>query len=358
VSLDDQTDFLPRNGTATTSPARGHGSRNIRRILRLTLAALVVVPTLLIGGSASATPTKAELQAKLAETQKVAEQATERYLAAKGQLDSINVRVEAATARQKVQQEAVARAKHTLGLVAAETYRSGDLASLGLFLGDDPDGLLAQSGMMLTLGERQAAAIDDLKMAEEQLAADNADLLEQQKRLAQTTKDAEDAKKSADKENASVEAQLARFTQAEIAAMNASRSGYRVDLQCNEVSVSAPNSKAQQAINYACSKIGSPYVYGAEGPNSFDCSGLTQASWKSAGVSIPRTAAQQSRVGTRISVSNRQPGDLIFFYGTSNPSHVGIYIGNGLMVHAPHSGDYVRIASDRSSSITGVVRLA
>jgi peptidoglycan DL-endopeptidase CwlO len=331
----------------------------MRQVLRLVLATMVVIPTLAMGTSAVATPTtKAELQAKLEKTQQAAEAATERYLSAQEQLDSINVRVDAATARQKVQQQAVARAKHTLGLVAAETYRSGDLASLELFLGDDPDGLLAQSGLMLTLGERQSSAIADLNVAEEQLAADNADLLEQQKRLAKAASDAKAAKKAADKENASAKAQLARFTQAEIAAMNTSRSGYRVNLRCNEVSVTAPNSRAQKAINYACSKIGSPYVYGATGPNSFDCSGLTQRAWGAAGVRIPRTAAQQSHVGTRVSVSNRQPGDLVFFYSSSNPSHVGIYIGNGLMVHAPHTGDYVRIASDRSSSITAVVRLS
>jgi cell wall-associated NlpC family hydrolase len=325
--------------------------------MRLVLAMMVVIPTLVMGGSAVADPTKADLQAQLEKTQQEAEQATEAYLTAQGQLDSINVRVEAATARQRVQQEAVDRAKRTLGLLAAETYRSGDLAALELFLGDDPDGLLAQSGMMVTLGERQSDAISDLKIAEEQLAADNADLLEQQQRLAKAAEDAKAAKDAADKKNASAKAQLARFTQAEIAAMNASSSGVPVGLECNDISVTAPNNTARKAINYACSKLGSPYVYGATGPSSFDCSGLTQAAYRAAGISIPRTAAQQSHVGTRVSVSNRQAGDLVFYYSSSNPSHVGISIGNGMMIHAPHTGDVVRIASDRSSSITAVVRL-
>lgn len=110
-------------------------------------------------------------------------------------------------------------------------------------------------------------------------------------------------------------------------------------------------SKVQAAINLAYSKIGSTYVWGAEGPNSFDCSGFTSYVFRNAaGVSIPRTSSAQSGFGKTISKENLQPGDLVFFntsgYGVS---HVGIYVGGGNMVHAPSSGKSVTTSSINSS---------
>ncbi|WP_027943279.1 C40 family peptidase [Amycolatopsis taiwanensis] len=99
---------------------------------------------------------------------------------------------------------------------------------------------------------------------------------------------------------------------------------------------------AQRAVNFALGKRGSPYVWGATGPEKFDCSGLTQWAFKQAGISIPRTAAQQQSSGTAVSRANLQPGDLVF-YG-SPAYHVGIYVGDGKMVHAPTTGDVVKVS--------------
>ncbi len=88
---------------------------------------------------------------------------------------------------------------------------------------------------------------------------------------------------------------------------------------------------------------GKPYVWAASGPGSFDCSGLTQYAFKAAGISLPHSSRMQSQMGTAVSRANLQPGDLVFFY--SPVSHVGIYIGDNQMVHAPTSGDVVKVAS-------------
>ncbi len=100
--------------------------------------------------------------------------------------------------------------------------------------------------------------------------------------------------------------------------------------------VSGPASgRAQSALRYAIAQVGKPYVMGAEGPNAFDCSGLTQAAYASVGISLPRTSQAQYGVGRSVSRSELQPGDLVFFY--SGISHVGIYLGNGVMVDARNS---------------------
>jgi cell wall-associated NlpC family hydrolase len=114
------------------------------------------------------------------------------------------------------------------------------------------------------------------------------------------------------------------------------------------VRVTAPTWAAKVAVWTALGQRGDPYVYGAEGPSAFDCSGLTQYSWGKAGESLPRTSRSQSTFGRAVSKSSLRPGDLVFFY--SPVSHVGIYIGNGYIVHAPYSGDVVRTARLASMS--------
>lgn len=100
-------------------------------------------------------------------------------------------------------------------------------------------------------------------------------------------------------------------------------------------SSTSASSRAQGALAYAIAQVGKSYVMGAEGPNSFDCSGLTMAAYASVGISIPRTSQSQYGVGRSISRSELRAGDLVFFY--SGISHVGIYLGNGIMVDARNS---------------------
>ncbi|AWK71735.1 hydrolase [Rhodococcus oxybenzonivorans] len=102
-----------------------------------------------------------------------------------------------------------------------------------------------------------------------------------------------------------------------------------------------PSTRGAQALTAAQSKIGSPYVWGATGPNAFDCSGLMQWAYKQAGVSIPRTTYDQVNGGAPVAKGNLQPGDLVMFYGAS---HVGMFAGNGMVVHAPSAGQPVKQA--------------
>jgi cell wall-associated NlpC family hydrolase len=121
--------------------------------------------------------------------------------------------------------------------------------------------------------------------------------------------------------------------------------------------VVASSGAAATAVSTAMAQVGKPYVWGATGPNAFDCSGLVQYSYASAGVSLPRASRSQATAGRAVSRGELQPGDLIAFY--SPVTHIGIYIGNGQMVHAPTSGDVVKVASiDVMGSITAMRRVA
>ena len=117
------------------------------------------------------------------------------------------------------------------------------------------------------------------------------------------------------------------------------------------------DTKAAKVVDFARAQIGRPCVWGASGPGSYDCSGLTQAAWKAAGVALPRTAQAQASVGTVIPLTDLREGDLVFFH--DDLSHVGVYTGNGMMVHAPGPGAYIReepLLSVGESAIRGAVR--
>ena len=119
----------------------------------------------------------------------------------------------------------------------------------------------------------------------------------------------------------------------------------------NSSNESTNTNKAQAIVNTARAQLGKPYVWGAEGPNTFDCSGLICYVYGQNGIKMPRTSREQANVGTTISQSQLQPGDLIFSStdGSGRVTHVGIYIGNGQMIHAPQEGDVVKVTNANSS---------
>jgi cell wall-associated NlpC family hydrolase len=133
----------------------------------------------------------------------------------------------------------------------------------------------------------------------------------------------------------------------------------RERLMASSGSLKVPSSvpasgRAAAAVKYALAQVGDAYVYGATGENAFDCSGLTMRAWAQAGVGLPHSSSAQFSSGPRVAASDLQPGDLVFYY--SPISHVGIYIGNGMIVHAANPRTGVAVAGLHSMPYVGAVR--
>ena len=152
------------------------------------------------------------------------------------------------------------------------------------------------------------------------------------------------------------EADYKRLSAAEQAQVNTALGGPALGTPDADVIVSGIASEViATAIRTALAQVGKPYVFGASGPNGFDCSGLTSFAYRAAGISLPHSSAAQSRLGVAVSRSDLQPGDLVYFY--SPVSHVGLYIGNGMMVHARTYGQPVAVTTVDMNGYAGARRI-
>jgi peptidoglycan DL-endopeptidase CwlO len=249
----------------------------------------------------------------------------------------------------------VTAARTALGTVLAETYKQGDLSGLALFLSDDPDAALEQSGVVATLADRRNTAVQQLRDDQARLAAAAADLAAQQKRIANATANLQRLSTSVKQELQASQKQLTDLQASERATVERMLDRGDTNISCAQAGVEL-SGRVGKVLGYACAQLGDPYVWAAAGPSTFDCSGLTMRAWQAAGVSLPHNADAQSHYGTRVPVSegSLRPGDLVFFH--SPISHVGIYIGRGMMIHAPHTGTVVKIATVPWASAVAAAR--
>ncbi|SFB84587.1 NlpC/P60 family protein [Streptomyces aidingensis] len=210
--------------------------------------------------------------------------------------------------------------------------------------------LAAARELLESLSEEETAELAELERLEREEAERQAEerrLLEEQRqreeqeRLARERAAAEAAAEAAAQEEAAAAQEEAEAATDSSPGSSSDGSG-SADSGTGDAS-GGYAAKAAEAIAFAEAQLGKPYVWGATGPNSYDCSGLTQAAWRAAGVELPRVTYDQVNAGTRISRDAMLPGDLVFFY--SDISHVGIYIGDGMMIHAPKPGDVIKVES-------------
>ncbi|MCZ2806029.1 NlpC/P60 family protein [Modestobacter sp. VKM Ac-2983] len=385
-----------------TSVRRGRNGR--RALLTLVVAggvALAPVPAL----AAPETPTTSQEAAELiAARGHDLEVVTEKMHEATDLLTSMKAESDAAAAELVAAEASVVEARDHVRQVARSAFTGEQLSSLQAMLTSSSademldrmgtlDSIAGHNNEVLGVAQQASVAADEAKAAAEKAAADaeaqvtevaaqQADLNEQiaeyqaeYDRL--SAEERERARILAEQQAAAAAARAAaeREAQAAAAAERSSQAASRDErtaapapaparssapsaaaAPAPSAPVVAGSGAAATAVNAAMAQRGKPYVWGGNGPGSFDCSGLVKYAYAAAGVNLPRSSSQQATVGRAVSRAELQPGDIIAF--RSPVSHVGIYIGNGQMVHAPTSGDVVKVAPiDAVSPITAMRRV-
>jgi cell wall-associated NlpC family hydrolase len=330
--------------------------------MAVTAAGFVMSP--LEAAADPAPETIAQAKAQVSKLQQEAEVADQDYLALKEKLQRSRQDLQDKQADLDAESKKVAQMREQISKVALAQFQNRGLDTRAqLFLTRDPAGFLNQFATIEKINENQATILQNYQVEQANLAdlqrstqADIATLKEDKTQLAALREKAdskvEDAKSVLDKltaeqrqaiQDAETKAadQAKKDAEAASATDNGSTGGSSSS-SSNLADSSAPSSgKGAAAVAVAKAQVGKPYVFGASGPSSYDCSGLTLAAWRAAGVQLDRTSQAQFHDGTPVSRDQLQPGDLVFFYDSSAPSHVGIYVGNDTIIHAPHPGSSV-----------------
>ncbi|MFI8187901.1 NlpC/P60 family protein [Streptomyces sp. NPDC085946] len=316
-------------------------------VLTTAAAAAVALSSQAANAAPSEKPSKDEVKAKVDKLYEEAEQATEKYNGAKEKQEKLQKEISTIQDNVARGQEELNELRDGIGLAAAAQYRTGSIdSSVQLFLSSDPDDYLDKASTLDQLSSQQVEALKEIQEKQRELAQERAEASDKLKDLASTREELGKKKKEVQNKLAAAQKLLNSLSAQEKAALaaeqdRASRTSEREALTAD---VPTGSGRAAAAFAAAQSKLGTPYVYGATGPSSFDCSGLTSWAYAQAGVGIPRTSEAQSGYGTKIySVSDLKVGDLVFFFNDLH--HVGLYAGNGQIIHAPRTGTVVRYES-------------
>ncbi|MEV7418946.1 NlpC/P60 family protein [Streptomyces sp. NPDC089919] len=304
--------------------------------------------------AAPAKPSKDEVKSQVDALYDQAEQATEKLNKAGEQQAKLQKEIGAIQDKVARGQQELNDMRDQLGSMASAQYRSGGVdSSVQLLLSADPDEYLDQAAVLDQLSAKQVESVHKIQAKQRSLAQERQEAAGKLKDLADTRKEL--AQKKAEVQGKLGEAQklLNTLTAAERQRLQeedekrASRGGGdRGGLgggDTGKVGNLKGSGRAYDALVAARTKLGSAYIPAATGPNAFDCSGLTQWAYRQAGVGISRTTFTQINDGTRIGRSQLQLGDLVFFYGDLH--HVGLYAGNGTVLHASNPRGGVKYES-------------
>ncbi|KUO16519.1 C40 family peptidase [Streptomyces dysideae] len=290
-------------------------------------------------------PSVDEVRKQVEKLYEEAEAPTEEYNAIREKQQKLQREVDGARDRLARKQQEINELREQTGPLAAEQYRTGGIdPSVQLFLSSDPDEYLGKAEALGRTGHRQAAALQALESRQRELAQERADAAQRLTALEEARARAEAKKDEVQSKLTEARKLLNSLTAEQRARMAAAQQ--RADAAAGTsdapTSYTGPASgRARTAIEFAYAQLGKPYEWGATGPGSYDCSGLVGAAWRSAGVSLPRTVQQMYDAGRKVARSDMQPGDIIYWYNSSQ--HNGMYVGNGKAIHAPRTGKNIEI---------------
>ena len=325
---------------------------NGRKRFATALSALALAGSvaLTVNGSApaQAQPDIDDVRSRVDHLFEEAEQAQERYNDAKLELDELNDELDSLESDEVRQGDEVARVRSDVRDSVIRQLQGQTLGPAADLLNADEDAFLGELSTFSTVSDLQDSLLSDYNDELKAYAIRRKETAERRDSVSDIEAELKDEKETVDAKLAEAKDLLDELEAKEREAI-LSRGG---DLR---VPTSVPaQGRAAAAVQYALAQVGDAYVYGAAGPSAFDCSGLTMMAWAQAGVSLPHSSSAQYGSGTHISESQLQPGDLVFYY--SPISHVAMYIGNGMIVHAANPGAGVLVSPLHYMPYAGAVR--
>ena len=322
-----------------TAPSAARRLGRIRSGL-LVGAAVALTVTALPGGAAAAPSDAANVAQLAADASHQLEVVTEQVNEAKVQLDRQQAAVAAADQAAAAAESRFATLEPQIRELARTAYTNDSFTRIDVLLtSSSADEFVHQLGTLDAIAGHTNQQLAEVATAAAEAKTAKAGADEAQAKAQKAYDDVAAQQKDLQSKIADYQRQYAALTAPQQQQVLASHG----DTQAVPSAVVAPGAAAQKAVDTALAQVGDPYVWGASGPDAFDCSGLMQYAYSAAGISLPHSSSSQSQMGTPVSRDQLQPGDLVFFY--SPVSHVGMYIGNGQMVHASTSGQPVKVAS-------------
>ncbi|MEV4994953.1 C40 family peptidase [Streptomyces niveus] len=376
-----------RTGVRANSPAVGFTTAALASVTLLSTQSATAAP-------AEPKPSVEEVQKKVDDLYRQAGTATQQYNKAKEATDTQRKSVDRVLDDVAKSADKVNEARRALGTYAAAQYRAGAVGpTAALMFADSPESYFEQTQLMDRLTERQQEAVEDFQKEQRSAAEQRAKATKSLETLTESQDSLKLGKQKVQNKLAAARSLLSELTEqekarlAELERKKEAEARRKAEAKAKEEAAERKRqeaareaeqppatgggtdtgsgggtgatdgtyaAKAEKVLAFARAQIGKPYVWGATGPSSYDCSGLTGAAWKAAGVQLPRTTWDQVKVGKRVATADLLPGDLVFFY--DDISHVGIYKGDGKMIHAPKPGANVREESIYYMPIYGSVR--
>ena len=328
----------------------------VRTAITLTATGAAAATGVGLSASAGHAASVADVQAQVKSLEAQAEQATNQYDAAVEQMAALQKQVDQIQGEATTTQRSMTALLDTLGPMAAAQYRSGSLdPTIALMLSQNPDQYLQKALAMNQVGQNEAVALKAIKTQQAQITALKKQATDRMAQLQQAENDAAAQKAQILAKDKQAQALLATLTLAQQQQVLVGSGSFGVTPQ-QIAALPQVTGRAGTAVAFAKSKIGIYYQWGGTGDPGYDCSGLTQAAYAAAGISLGRTTYDQVTDGYEVApiLSNLQPGDLIFY---DNNEHMAIYVGNGVVVHAPSTGYKIQYAPWNMLPIDAVRRV-
>ncbi|NDU76320.1 NlpC/P60 family protein [Actinomadura sp. DSM 109109] len=331
---------MKRSRHASLTRFRGRAATVVGALAVVSAAPHAITPHAVAVAHADPEPSTKELRTKALKLADQLEQLTEQYNGLRVKLAQSQRAAKVAKENAERQEKTLEALRQKVGSLAATSYmQGGSDPAVSFVASQDPQAILDQAATLHYFAKQDSTQVLGLMQAMQsaQRARKSAESRSKQVKELKTQLDSQRTKVTEAYEK--IRGKLVDKDPTQLAKLPVIGTG-----------------KAAQALRYAMGKIGRPYVWGAAGPSTFDCSGLTMWAYKQVGINLPHYTGSQWNAGTHVSRSELQPGDLVFFY--SDLHHMGIYVGGGKMLHAPQTGDVVKIAPMDGRPFAGGVRVA